>query len=629
MNQPELHDSRTRESDTSASASVSGRPLFDVVVFGTYMLDALKEFLSSVEPISRVSRAAAVDHLLDGTAASGSQASSDKTSTAFTENYRLEDSSARDISAAARSAAKDEVRRLLMVSVPAPVCRLDAMVRACHEMLDVCWRTPVISSELSESSTAADISQTMHAKAEDWSSIGVGVASEWIPTPERDNATIQEAIGRALSSGRHVIHPRCIAAWDGRMPLLTSLAADTLIGAGPLVPRVFGGLAFDPEDNAEQPWMEFGSGAFLLPRWTYSTDGNSACLTFAMQLPTTVSGTNLVAQDDIAWGSGLTSGEATSSSSVEQTTRTFLAELQRWQQWFEQSRRDANRSELPMFRGERAAQPRVSAPGVEQLAEERWSSMVEQVRSDIRAGGFKKVVLARRADIRSPVAVNIGDVLASLMNNFQSCTVFAIRRQQATFLGATPERLLSVRGTHLQTEALAGSSLAVGEADATQLLANPKDLEEHRVVVEEIENCLGPLCSALEVPGRPSIRRLRHVLHLHTPIHGRLRKDVHVLELVRALHPTPAVGGVPSKEAQRRIRELEPCGRGWYAGPVGWFDAKGDGSFWVALRSAVVRGAEAWSYAGAGIMQDSDPHHEYLETALKQRTIFTALGVVS
>jgi isochorismate synthase EntC len=100
-----------------------------------------------------------------------------------------------------------------------------------------------------------------------------------------------------------------------------------------------------------------------------------------------------------------------------------------------------------------------------------------------------------------------------------------------------------------------------------------------------------------------------------------------VLDLVDALHPTPAVGGVPTASALDWIATHEPAPRGWYAGPVGWFDAAGDGEFAVALRSGLLVGNRAYVYAGAGIVAESDADAEYAETDLKQRALLGALGV--
>jgi isochorismate synthase EntC len=123
------------------------------------------------------------------------------------------------------------------------------------------------------------------------------------------------------------------------------------------------------------------------------------------------------------------------------------------------------------------------------------------------------------------------------------------------------------------------------------------------------------------------VHRLRTVLHLRTPIRGRLREASHVLALVEKLHPTPAVGGVPTEAAIDFITRHEPDERGWYAGPVGWFDAVGDGRFVVALRSGVVAGKRAELYAGAGIVRDSNAPSEFAETRWKLAALLGALGV--
>ena len=145
-------------------------------------------------------------------------------------------------------------------------------------------------------------------------------------------------------------------------------------------------------------------------------------------------------------------------------------------------------------------------------------------------------------------------------------------------------------------------------------------------MVDAIVRRLEPLCESLRVAERPSVRELKDVLHLHTEIRGELAGDRHVLDLVEMLHPTPAVGGVPTAAAVEWIREHETHARGWYAAPVGWFDADGDGELMVALRSCVLAGDRAWLWAGAGIVADSDPIAELAETALKEQALLGALG---
>ena len=214
------------------------------------------------------------------------------------------------------------------------------------------------------------------------------------------------------------------------------------------------------------------------------------------------------------------------------------------------------------------------------------------------------------------------DVLERLEERFPGCTRFAFWRGDAAFLGATPELLISRRGTRVLSEALAGST---GHGDAARMLGSTKEREEHQLVVNAILAGLGPLCESLRSDPEPSIRELPNVLHMQTSIEGRLAEPTHILSLVQALHPTPAVGGVPTEDAIRWIVEHESLARGWYSAPVGWVDAAGDGEFVVALRSGLLRDGKAWVYAGAGIMADSDPDAEYAETELKMQALLGAL----
>ena len=163
------------------------------------------------------------------------------------------------------------------------------------------------------------------------------------------------------------------------------------------------------------------------------------------------------------------------------------------------------------------------------------------------------------------------------------------------------------------------------ESAERRLQASAKDLEEHALVVSAITGALEPLCDRLELPPRPGVRSLKHLLHLCTPIQARLNRDTHVLELLERLHPTPAVGGVPTATALEWISQTESFDRGWYAGAIGWFDALGNGDFNVALRSGLVRSDRAWLYAGAGIVRESKGALEYAETTLKLSAMLSSL----
>jgi salicylate biosynthesis isochorismate synthase len=228
--------------------------------------------------------------------------------------------------------------------------------------------------------------------------------------------------------------------------------------------------------------------------------------------------------------------------------------------------------------------------------------------------------------------IDVRGALARVRAAYPECSSFAFQRGSAIFLGASPERLVSRRGSAVLADALAGSSARSpgdDERAMAALLASDKDRREHHVVVLAVERALRPFATMMRAPDEPRVRSLRNVHHLWTPIEATLARPVHVLDLVRALHPTPAVCGTPKSAALAWIATHEPAPRGWYAGAVGWFDAEGDGAFSVAIRSGLLDRREAWLYAGAGIVEGSDPDAEYAETRVKHAPLLYALGLAS
>ena len=133
-------------------------------------------------------------------------------------------------------------------------------------------------------------------------------------------------------------------------------------------------------------------------------------------------------------------------------------------------------------------------------------------------------------------------------------------------------------------------------------------------------------CVAYKVPSHPKLLKIRDIQHLYTPVEGQLKDNTTILQLIKSLHPTPALGGVPRKEALSIIRTYESINRGLYAAPIGWLDAEGNGEFAVAIRSATLQGNRAYLYAGGGIVADSNSQSEYEETLVKFRPMLRALG---
>jgi isochorismate synthase len=249
----------------------------------------------------------------------------------------------------------------------------------------------------------------------------------------------------------------------------------------------------------------------------------------------------------------------------------------------------------------------------------------------IRRGELEKVVLAREVEVEAPTDHDPAAVFDVLRGGFPSSYVYAVGRDDATFIGATPELLVRRQGQRASTVALAGSirrsaDPAVDDHLGETLLHSGKNRHENAIVAQRIAKALSTYALWVTVAPEPVVIRVANIQHLATPIRAQLKSPAGVIELAGALHPTPAVGGEPNDVAQRMIPALEGMDRGWYAGAVGWTDASGDGEFCVALRCALLRGRRASCFAGAGIVGDSDPVQELAETETKLQAL---LPVVS
>jgi menaquinone-specific isochorismate synthase len=242
----------------------------------------------------------------------------------------------------------------------------------------------------------------------------------------------------------------------------------------------------------------------------------------------------------------------------------------------------------------------------------------------IRAGHLSKVVLARDLLATAEDRIDARILLRRLAARFPSCYTFACDG----LVGATPELLVRRMGGLVESLVLAGT-IARDASDATTaaatLFASAKDREEHSYAADMVRTALAPLCRELTVPDEPELLRLSNLIHLATPITGRLDEQRSVLDVVAALHPTPAVGGTPTDTALDLIRELELIDRGRYAGPVGWIDSRGDGEWGIALRCAEIDGHRARLYAGGGIVAGSDPAAELAEAQAKLRAMQYAI----
>lgn len=249
--------------------------------------------------------------------------------------------------------------------------------------------------------------------------------------------------------------------------------------------------------------------------------------------------------------------------------------------------------------------------------------------ASIRENHLHKIVLAHAIDVNSSAPFNLFQCLKNLRRLHPDCYVFSTSNGKGqNFIGASPERLISVHDHQLTTDALAGSAprgkTAAEDAElANQLLNSEKERREHRVVIDFITQRLYQLGIVPQILP-PRLRQLSNIQHLWTPIQAKVPATVHPLEIVAELHPTPAVAG-DGRNIAAQIRHYESFERGLYAAPLGWVNHRGDSEFIVGIRSALINGDRARLYAGAGIVAGSDPDREIAEVQLKLQALFKAL----
>lgn len=341
--------------------------------------------------------------------------------------------------------------------------------------------------------------------------------------------------------------------------------------------RYYGGLAFDAAQPLDDGWQAFGTHRFVLPRFELRTTGRATKLVCNLVLPR----------------------DATCKDRV-------LAQIERLA-----GPVGVERTPLP------AATARTDVPD-----RAAWQRMMAWALDAFAQEQLSKVVLARRStfdfvDVLDPVAL-----LQQLHAATSNCFHFLFQPADGlAFLGASPERLFRRANGVVQAEAVAGTrsrgdSARADAALRDELLASEKDRREHAFVETAIRDRLTALCTSVQQAAGTSELRLARGRHLCSRLEGALRDGTTTFDVLRALHPTPAVGGVPTVGAYRAIHEQEPFERGWYAGPVGWIGAEA-AEFAVAIRSGLVRGSRLALYSGAGIVTGSVPEQEWDEVEQK------------
>ncbi len=349
-------------------------------------------------------------------------------------------------------------------------------------------------------------------------------------------------------------------------------------GGGPIL---LGGFSFAPDGGASPIWRGFAPASMLVPELALVRDAVGVRMTLA----------TLASPDD--------------------TVQELLGRLTR--------RLDTlDERPLPLLDPAPAGRFQVASA----MPPEHYEAAVARAAELIGAGRIQKIVVARDIEVHAPADYDPAALLGVLREAFASCFVFGVGRGEATLIAASPELLVRREGQRVSTIALAGSTRrsadpAVDAHLGERLLRDASYREEHAIVVRRIERTLNRHAIWVAASPEPTLARIANIQHLATPIRAQLAAPVDAIELVGSMHPTPAVGGEPCDRALELIPALEGLDRGWYAGPVGWSDAAGDGEFCVALRCALLRGNVARCYAGNGIVRDSVPATELGETEIK------------
>lgn len=356
-------------------------------------------------------------------------------------------------------------------------------------------------------------------------------------------------------------------------------------GLGPII---FGGFSFDPFKQKTELWSKFSHSQFHVPKYLLSI---------------------------IRGKTFLTSNILCSKHDDPALFQAVAKEMQ----------------ELFSLKGQEKDQPSCRLIDTNVISPKEWRETVDTVVQDLKNGPLKKVVLARELRLIFDQDIPCETVLSTLLKEQHNSYTFAFESNGDCFIGASPERLIKKQGDNVFSTCLAGSiprgkTTEDDQILGEQLLEDRKNRTEHQYVVDMIKEALEESCEDVILPDKPQLMKLKNIQHLYTPVIGKCKKGASLLLLVERLHPTPALGGLPKKEAVEKIRQVEELDRGFYAAPLGWIDYKGNGEFAVSIRSGLIQGKEASLFAGCGIVADSDAESEFMETSLKFRPMLTALG---
>jgi anthranilate synthase component 1 len=262
--------------------------------------------------------------------------------------------------------------------------------------------------------------------------------------------------------------------------------------------------------------------------------------------------------------------------------------------------------------------------------QEQYEESVRTAKEHIAAGDIYQVVLSQRFE--ADVAADPFTVYRALRHVNPSPYMYFIRMGDVSVVGSSPEMLVRVEGSRVETHPIAGTRPR-GRNDeedmrlAEELKRNEKERAEHVMLVDLGRNDVGRVCEygTVRVPQFMGLEKFSHVMHLTSIVEGKLADNRDRLDALVSCFPAGTVSGAPKVRAMQIIRDLEPSGRGLYAGAVGYLDFAGNLDFCIAIRTVIMSRGKAYVQAGAGIVMDSNPTAEYQETKDKARALVRAL----
>lgn len=359
-------------------------------------------------------------------------------------------------------------------------------------------------------------------------------------------------------------------------------------------PLCLAGFAFRVDAARSRAWEAWGDGALCVPEIVVWRDEDGTEATFIVD---------------------------TQSGDWRESVDSLHRQLKTWMARAEEASINPARGASALENGE---------------AQRQWCDGVVSAQAQMAKGQLQKVVLARSTAF-TPAEAQQFDPLgtaAALRDRQTHSTTFLIRRRDGqAFLGSSPEVLVRLQQGHVNTVALAGTRKrgdgAEDNALGVALLESSKDQTEHALVAAAIVDALDPYVAEISLPETPDLVCHPDVQHLRTAITGTLKQESTIFDLVATLHPTPAVGGLPREQAMDWLNNNESLDRGWYAGPIGWINASGDGEFVVAIRSVLMAPNTAAAFAGCGLIADSIPEDEWEESQIKLQTVRQGLAVAT